>query len=120
MVKISVGIASTSGLGVVQVGAGLAIDNNGVLSTDLDALSFVGGVDLTAASVPGTTPSVGATYVNTADGTISAEWKAVISGISSDIPVAAGDLVAHKGSGDYVYIATGGIPGGGGGGGAFS
>ena len=103
---ISVAKATTGSLGVVQVGAGLAVAD-GVISTDLDALSFVGGIDLTSDPLPSPTPEVGATYVNTVAGGVTATWATAL-GLTANDPVVIGDLISHKAGDAYTYIATGG------------
>jgi len=121
--KLNIYKASDTQFGTIKVGDGLKINSaSGALESELknlDALTFLGEVDLTSDGTGGDStdslpanPSRGDTYVNTGSGSLGSLWGSEISAgvdVISDPPtdVQAGDLVVFDGT-QYVYIPTGG------------
>lgn len=91
----------------LNVGDGLRFNAQGQLESTVQALTIVGTLDFTAATVPAD-PETNQAWANTTEGTVSAEWAAAL-GLDAAAVVEPSDLAVWNGT-TWVYFPTGGPP----------
>ena len=109
--KLDIQKASDTNFGTVQIGSGINV-TDGVISVDLGAIQFRGGVDLTSEDPTPANPVNGDAYINKVSGEASNRWGAAADGLTAGNPVESGDIVVYdEANTKWVYVSGNDAPG---------